>query len=179
MRVVFFSLFQEYGPRFPLALKLLLKQLFVDDVMATARDTPSAITLLEQLIGLFQFASMRVHKINTNHPDFKRWLQDKGIYDNSLGIMDLLNKVTKALGVRWDTNTDEFYFQPNEIIQEALNATKVTKRVISKLSSKVFDPLGLVCAVNLQFKILFQELWTLNIGWDTLAPDELVSTNSF
>lgn len=59
-----------------------------------------------------------------------------------------LKNARKALGIRRETSKDTFYFQPKEIIAEALIAEGVTQRTISKQSSKVFDPLGFVNPVN-------------------------------
>jgi len=32
--------------------------------------------------------------------------------------------------------------------------------------ARIFDPLGILSPAVLQFKILFQELWLLDLGWD-------------
>ena len=38
--------------------------------------------------------------------------------------------------------------------------------------SKLFDPLGFAAPYVLQAKCLFQELWTLDLGWDDEVPPE-------
>ena len=42
----------------------------------------------------------------------------------------------------------------------------LTKRSFAKISTKLFDPLGFIGPITLQFKLLFQELWQEKIGWD-------------
>ncbi|XP_052855782.1 uncharacterized protein LOC128264382 [Drosophila gunungcola] len=39
--------------------------------------------------------------------------------------------------------------------------------------ARIFDPLGVLSPVVVQFKILFQELWLLDLGWDTELPPKI------
>ncbi|KAM8701434.1 hypothetical protein ACLKA7_017693, partial [Drosophila subpalustris] len=41
------------------------------------------------------------------------------------------------------------------------------------LVARIFDPLGLIAPVVVQFKILFQDLWLLDLDWDTQLPPKL------
>ncbi|GFR23951.1 integrase catalytic domain-containing protein [Trichonephila clavata] len=46
----------------------------------------------------------------------------------------------------------------------------VTKRLLLKLMSKFYDPLGLFSPVTVIVKILFQDTWLSGIKWDELLP---------
>ncbi|KAL7731803.1 hypothetical protein ACLKA6_016736 [Drosophila palustris] len=48
-----------------------------------------------------------------------------------------------------------------------------TKRQVLSLVARIFDPLGLIAPVVVQFKILFQDLWLLDLDWDTQLPPKL------
>ena len=48
-----------------------------------------------------------------------------------------------------------------------------TKRNILKISASFFDPLGLVCPVVLQAKLLFQELCELMVDWDEVVDGDV------
>jgi hypothetical protein len=49
----------------------------------------------------------------------------------------------KVLGTRWNTETDELYFNFYDLLQYA-NVLPVTKRSVLKITAKVSDPLGLL-----------------------------------
>ena len=48
-----------------------------------------------------------------------------------------------------------------------------TKQNIIKLDASFFDPLGLVCPVVLQPKLLFQELRELKVDWDEVFDGDV------
>ena len=85
----------------------------------------------------------------------------------------------KILGVEWNVSKDEFIFTFSDIIETA-ESLPVTKRNILKISAMFFDPLGLICPLVLQVKLLFKEAYILNVKWDDLLPTEFeVKYNNF
>ena len=42
----------------------------------------------------------------------------------------------------------------------------MTKRSVLSLASKMFDPMGLISALTVTAKILFQQLWRKGLQWD-------------
>lgn len=53
----------------------------------------------------------------------------------------------------------------------------LTKRPILSQLQTVYDPLGLICAVTMQGKILFRKMWQeggKNLGWDSAVSEEWV-----
>ncbi|XP_044574185.1 uncharacterized protein LOC123258381 [Drosophila ananassae] len=76
-----------------------------------------------------------------------------------------LETTNKVLGIHWQPHTDTLAYKvslPSE--------GKITKRQVLSDVSRIFDPLGLLAPVVIQFKILFQELWVLNLDWDSPLP---------
>ena len=49
-----------------------------------------------------------------------------------------------------------------------------TNRNLLKLSASIFDPLGLISAVTVQFRILLQDFCKLHSGWDTASCKDMV-----
>ncbi len=41
--------------------------------------------------------------------------------------------------------------------------------------AQVYDVLGLVCPYTIVGKIALQELWAKGVGWDSIAPEEVLS----
>ena len=77
------------------------------------------------------------------------------------------------MGVEWDVSSDEFIFTFSAIIEIA-ESLPVTKRNILNISAMLFDPLGPICPLVLQVKLLFKEACILNVKWDDLLPTEFV-----
>ena len=77
---------------------------------------------------------------------------------SSLDISDGELPTTKALGVTWQAQEDDF--RVKLVLPEI---EKVTKRQVVKQIAKLFDPLGFLAPCIVVGKILVQELWTLGV----------------
>ena len=83
------------------------------------------------------------------------------------------------MGVEWNVSKDEFIFTFSDIIETA-ESSPVTKRNILKISAMFFDPLGLICPLVLQIRLLFKEACIFNVKWDDLLPTDFeVKYNNF
>ena len=51
----------------------------------------------------------------------------------------------------------------------------LTKRDVLRVSSKIYDPLGLITPVTIRAKIFLQELWELKYAWDEPLPEPLIA----
>ena len=86
--------------------------------------------------------------------------------DTAPSTDDLQLTTGKVLGVNWDTKTEVFVFDFQEIAADALNLPP-TKRNILKICNTIFDPLGVLSPIVLQAKLIFKELCIKNYEWDT------------
>ena len=73
---------------------------------------------------------------------------------------------TRTLGICWLPREDIFQFK----LEDNFNDVKATKRNILSISSRLFDPLGLLCPIVTKAKMLLQELWILKLDWDKSIP---------
>lgn len=71
----------------------------------------------------------------------------------------------KTLGLLSNSNKDTLQYAVNLAV-----SNKTTKRSILSQIAKIYDPLGLIAPVVITAKIIMQELWGLNIGWDETVP---------
>ena len=60
-------------------------------------------------------------------------------------------------------------FKFDEIVSFASTLT-VTKRNILKITNMFFDPLGSLCPIVLQVKLIFNKIRILKTGWDSEVP---------
>ncbi|XP_039303905.1 uncharacterized protein LOC120357484 [Solenopsis invicta] len=81
------------------------------------------------------------------------------------------NKEVNTLGIIWNPKRDTFQYR----INLKPHLSKLTKRVILPVASKIFDPLGSIGPITVQSKLLLQNLWRSKVGWDNPVPAELQS----
>jgi len=74
------------------------------------------------------------------------------------------------LGLKWNTHTDTVSLTQCQMNQEA--TTPVTKQTILQSSSKQYDPLGWLSPITVRAKLLIQELWKQQVGWDEPLDDD-------
>ena len=82
------------------------------------------------------------------------------------GNITLNDPEQKVLGLRWDSMEDELSISFEK-------AVMLSDFLLPKLSASIFDPLGLISAVTVQFRILLQDICKLHLGWDTPLPQNL------
>ena len=81
----------------------------------------------------------------------------------------------KVLGIAWNSNSDELVFNLKDVIDEALKNVIVTKRVVLKVVSSIYDPLGILSPAVVQLKKLFQEVCSLKCDWDIPLSKEFIN----
>ena len=74
--------------------------------------------------------------------------------------------IERALGVRWDVESDTFGFKIS------VKDRPATRRGILSVVSSVYDPLGFAAPFILPAKALLQDLCRKNLGWDEPISDE-------
>ena len=90
--------------------------------------------------------------------------------DRAQGVKIITPEISsKALGIKWNVGDDVFYY----VDKRRDIDHPVTKRSILSHVSSLYDPLGLVCPVIMQGRLLFQEAVRLKLGWDTEIPAAL------
>ena len=78
----------------------------------------------------------------------------------------------KVLGITWDEIQDELVIDLTPVVEEAVQLTP-TKRNVLKVIASIYDPLGFLQPIVVNFKILFQMVWVTGIGWDEVISDDL------
>ncbi|GFU13076.1 DUF1758 domain-containing protein [Nephila pilipes] len=130
-----------------------------DFVMGTSTDTEATI-LYQEMQQLTSHVILPLAKWTTNSKILKEmWKQEIVPFKN----------ITQVLRVKLDTDTDVFQIDVQEKIVRAFKE-QVTKRLLLKLHSKFYDPLGLLAPVTFIVKILFQYTWLRGIQLEELLP---------
>ena len=100
-------------------------------------------------------AGFNLTKWFSNHPEFQSSLL-RG------QLIHSYSDSAKVLVIHWIPKNDVFKFHLEDKFQDL----KATKRNILSVSSRLFDPLGLLCPLVTKSRILLQELWIQKLDWD-------------
>ena len=164
----------------PLAAKAVLEDSIVDDILTGCRSFGRLETLKNEIEQLYSKIQMTAHKWATNSPKLRESLlpgqtasavnlgqDNEALFCSDGGEIPSI----KCLGILWHPETDklQFFSDPSP------DCADWTMRKISSRTSRLFDPLGLVCPLMLEGKLLMQSLWKLGIGWDEEVPSDVSS----
>ena len=148
----------------------------MDDLLNSFNNVEDSFKFYEASKKCLAEASFKLHKWATNNDELAKLIKlnesgttemhntdDETYVKDSLGISGTYRKV---LGVNWNTTADKFVLEFSDIINIA-SKSNVTKRNILKVSAMFFHPLGLICPISLQSKLLFRNIVIQKCQWDT------------
>ena len=165
------QLVEEEGEFFPIAARIVKKEMYMDDVLSGADSVEEAIEAQQQLKQLLGSGGFPIHKWCSNSPEFLEHIpvenQEKKVPLAKRGVNDAI----KVLGLLWDSAADTLYIA-NEAKQPLSSTQNVTKRMMYSEIAKLFDPLGLVSPIIVLAKLMAQRLWQHKIGWDDPVDEE-------
>ena len=139
---------------------------YVDDCLLSVQTIEEAKTAVTGLRELLLKGGFRLTKWFSNNIEI---LDDISLADRAAGfrmISDIL-PTERTLGLRWDTNTDEFAF--SFLLPDRLSC----KRGLLSAIAGVYDPLGFIAPWLLPGKHLLQETCRQRLSWDDQLPVEL------
>ncbi len=142
---------------------------YVDDLLSSVDDTTTAVRLVHDLCALLSHGGLNLRGWASNKADVLLEI-DPDKLGKSVKSLDLDSPLPaeKALGVRWDTAKDTLG------IHVLLKDPVCTRRGLLKVTSSVFDPLGMVCPFILLVKLIFQDECRTGKGWDDeMEPDNV------
>ena len=131
-------------------------------------------TLDLTLVHPVRLLSPRVYSPPRAYPERNVVSEDKIFIKSMLGTIEEKNSSdSKVLGVRWNPMKDALIFDLTEIANFARDL-EPTKRNVVSVAAKFYDPFGFLSPVVIEFKLFFQELCRMKIGWDDPLNDELL-----
>ncbi|XP_024870065.1 uncharacterized protein LOC112453509 [Temnothorax curvispinosus] len=158
---------KDEGVKFPLAVSVILRRIYVDDCVFGADDEPLALQTRDQLIGLLGNAGFKLRKWASNRASLLAGIDptDHGLAQSKPLCAD---DHVKVLGIKWNPIADAIQFEVT------ISSVPETKRAILSTIAKIFDPLGWLTSMVITAKILMQQLWLIKCNWDDVVPDDFL-----
>ena len=143
---------------------------YVDDLLAGADDTESALKLYQELRKVLLQGGFDLRKWRSSSPQVLSKIPQE--LQELLPKQEMVDAHTasypKTLGITWDSRLDVMVAQ----VQLPENYISTKRGVVSD-TAKSFDVLGWLSPFILRMKVLFQSLWREKIGWDTPLSEDL------
>jgi hypothetical protein len=123
------------------------RSIFMDDFVAGAEDDNGVIAIYYELGALMRKFSIPMGKWASNSKLLKDMWRVGGLE---------IKSVTQDLVVNWDTTRDTLFTELRDVTDKAQEGP-LTKRQLLQVTSRLYDPMGLVPPVVITGKIIFQE----------------------
>ncbi|XP_017875754.1 uncharacterized protein LOC108622406 [Ceratina calcarata] len=170
------ELVREEGAEFPLAVPVIEKDVYIDDVFISAPDKKRVDLIRNQVCQLLQRGGFHLRKWAGNSADLLRNIPISE-HSHAVDLSLFEDSELKVLGLRWVPSADYFYFN---LTRFQPSATPPTKRSLFSEIAKLYDPLGWLSPVVVRAKILMQSQWLEKIHWDQSVSMETHRTwNNF
>ncbi|XP_055522534.1 uncharacterized protein LOC129716721 [Wyeomyia smithii] len=158
---VLHQLANDEGENFPLAVPVVQKGMYVDDVLTGHDDRETLAETCHQLKEMLQQAGLTLRKWATNDTAVLSEIPHQ-LWETSSELEIDRSHSVKTLGLIWFPQLDTFRFK----VPDLPPLIGVTKRVVVSEMSQLFDPLGLLGPVVVKAKMFVQTLWAKNLKWD-------------
>ena len=137
--------------------------LYVDDFLSGADTEEEALDLVVEAKKTMAEAGMDLTKWSSN---------SKKVADTILKEFDprfAVAESTKVLDLKWIPAEDNFSFSALPVPADVT----ISKRTVLSYIARLFDPLGFLAPFIISAKLIFQQLWELQIDWDDEFPNPL------
>lgn len=155
----------DHGHKYPRAARILLEDIYVDDICSGCDSTEEAVSLLDELIALLALGGFSLRKWTSSHPEILRKFPAAELELPS--TEDSESPLFKVLGLLWLASRDAFSYSVK------FPAPANTKRGVLSALSSIYDPCGWVAPVVFLAKRFMQELWRLRVDWDAPLPENI------
>ncbi|XP_058839786.1 uncharacterized protein LOC131695341 [Topomyia yanbarensis] len=157
----------RFKHQFPETVEAICKGTYVDDMLCNVESEGEAVKLAQDVRSIHAEGGFEI----------RGWLSNSKKVVDAMGecifFQKDLNKSSelateKVLGMWCDTISDTLTFKiPKRCRQQLLSGEEApTKREVLRILMSVYDPLGLLANMLMFLKVLLQDIWRSNIGWD-------------
>ena len=147
----------------------LLHAFYIDDFLGGANSPEDAKKLITDLYTELLEYGFPLRKWSSSHPQLIQELPSELREENDVLKLFAEDYRVMTFGVSWRPNQDTFTFK----FDGDFSNNQLTKRNLLSETSRLFDPMGWLSPVVIQFKILMQEICVRGLEWDQRVPDDI------
>ena len=153
----------DFGGNDDLVDDTIINAFYVDDCLKSVSSSDEALHVIGGVTSVLKKGGFRLTKFVSNDMSVISKVPEN---DRAKECKDLTHGgESKALGVRWNFQDDEFWFDLN--IEDC---KRINRKKMLSIISTMYDPLGIVSPVLIAGKIILQDATRLKIGWDEEVP---------
>ena len=156
---------KDFDVEFAVALEIVLKDFYVDDLLIGTNNLDEAIILRSQLNVLLERGGFLLRKWHSNSKDLLATIPEKLKEKEPVTELKFPRDFLKALGVHWDTDQDTLHVSTPNIQL----CSELTKRKLVSDVAKTYDVLGWFAPA-----LSLQRTWEARISWDDPVPREIL-----
>ena len=149
-------------------LDAIEKDFYMDDLLKSVETIEQGKKLVLELCALLKAGGFHLTKFNSSSSEILSVLPPIDCAPSKKFNIDPTSEVEKTLGVKWAIANDQFTFNTD------IKTANPTKRGVLRVTSSIFDPLGLLSPFVVRAKLLIQELWRKRLGWDENIGEDLI-----
>lgn len=152
---------------YPEPSRMITNDMYVDDLLTGSNTITELQTNLETVSDILEGGSFNLRKWRFNFTP-----------SNSNFDIDNINSCfefsdnTKTLGILYNNDRDTFQFEQGLVRDN--RKIKNNKTIVS-VTAQLFDPFGLLCPITIIPKLIIQQLWKEQLGWDDSIPSQIAS----
>ena len=139
------------------------ENIYVDNVISGCNEEQNAVDYYGEARSIMKEAHFNLRSWSSNSPLLREQAARDGIADTK--------EIVNILGLKWNIFSDTLSLTPQKPYQPS--DQPITKRCVLQISSKTYDPLGLLSPVTIRAKLLIQELWQQQLEWDEPLSQDL------
>ena len=165
---------KQFGSVYPPIIGALIDQcMYVDDLLCCAQSESEAITIRKQVQELLAQGGFRIRKwLSSSEAVCLSIPEEDRSMSGALSVGNHFHAAlpaVKTLGISWLVSDDAFTFR-----FDMPDCSTVTRRSVLSGLSTIFDPRGQIAPFTIRTRVLLQDIWLLDTGWDVELPSEYV-----
>lgn len=158
----------DEATRYPLAVESIHTQMYVDDLLDGDDTIELAHERLTQIKQMLSGGGFELRKWSSNRPEIIKDIPVEHRQKNNILQLDDDDQI-KALGMYWNMKGDCFIYQ----LKFDSNEKPLTRRMMSSMIARIFDPAGWLNPSIIIAKIILQQVWRLRGKWDDVVPKNI------
>ncbi|XP_058826161.1 uncharacterized protein LOC131686058 [Topomyia yanbarensis] len=166
----------ENEKAYPKAADAIKKRHYVDDYLESLDTIEEAVGLALEVSEVHAKAGFQIRNWISNHEVVLKRIGEVNPTAVKCFVADKEVASERLLGLVWLPNEDVFSFTLNlrDDVRRLVQGEVIpTKRELLRVVMSIYDPLGLVAAFVIHGKVIVQDVWRANVGWDETIPDEV------